>query len=127
MRLAVELIEALEITAPGQWDCGFLTLAEMESAFLVYKTLPDVDGTSRRWLWWIMQQHPRKATNMAISGRRTSRTERRFLLLEREASPDQGWLAATMPRGYSAPAVFTLFDSPEPVRLESVGLAKSGT
>ena len=46
--------------------------------------------------------------------------KRRLLLLEREASRDEGWLAAAVPRGHSAAAVRALFDLPEPVRLEPI-------
>jgi len=117
-RLAVELIEGLE-AQPGEWDRGFLTHAEMERfsqsqnlshwrrrkpVLAVVDYAAESAARLRDWLEQLAAAEP--------GGEKL-----RLLLLEREASRDQGWLASAMPRGYSAAAGLALFDPPEPVRL----------
>ena len=124
-RLAVELIEWLEETEPHQWNCGFLTLAEIErfsglqnlSQWRRRKpVLAVVDyaaGSAAKLQVWLEQ-----LTAAEVAGEKV-----RLLLLEREASLESGWLGLILARGYSAAAVRALLDPPEPVRLEAVAEA----
>src|ERR1019366_406032 len=124
-RIGVELIEWLAAAEPRQWNCGFLTREEMErfsglenlSQWRRRKpVLAVVDyaaGSAERLQGWLEQ-----LTAAAQGGEKL-----RLLLLEREANPDTGWLAAVIGRGFSAAAVRAVFDPPEPVRLEAVAEA----
>ncbi|MCX6633607.1 MAG: SIR2 family protein, partial [Acidobacteria bacterium] len=124
-RLAVELVEWLEQAEPGQWNCGFLTQAEIER-FSGLRNLSQwrrpkpvlavVDyaaGSAEKLRAWLEQ----------LSAAADGGAKLRLLLLEREASLDAGWLESMLPRGSSASAVRGLFDPPEPVRLEAVAEA----
>jgi tetratricopeptide (TPR) repeat protein len=124
-RLGVELIEWLDAAEPQQWNCGFLTQAELErfsgqqnlSQWRRRKpVLAVVDyaaGSAEKLRVWLEQ----------LSAAENGGDKFRLLLLEREASWDLGWLASMISRGYSAAAVSVLFDPPEPVRLEAVAEA----
>jgi hypothetical protein len=124
-RLAVELIEWLDSAEPQQWNCGFLTLAEIErfsglqnlSQWRRRKpVLAVVDyaaGSAERLLVWLEQ----------LAAAEHGGEKLRLLLLEREASLEAGWLASVISHGHSATAVRALLDRPEPVRLEVVAEA----
>lgn len=121
-RLAVELVEWLEQAEPGQWNCGFLTQAEIDRFSGLWNlsqwrrpkpVLAVVDyaaGSAQKLRAWLEQ----------LSAAKNGGAKLRLLLLEREASFESGWLASMIPRGSSASAVQALFDPPEPVRLEAV-------
>jgi tetratricopeptide (TPR) repeat protein len=121
-RLAVELIEWLDAAEPGQWNRGFLTQAEIERFSGLQNlsqrrrrqpVLAVVDyaaGSAGRLRDWLEQ----------LAALEDGGDKLRLLLLEREASWDNGWLASTVSRGHSAAAVCALFDPPEPMRLESI-------
>ncbi len=125
-RLAVELIESLETDAPGHWNCGFLTLQEVErfsrlenlSRWRRQKAvLAVVDyaaGFAVQLKPWLEQ-----LSAAADSGERF-----RLLLLERDASLETGWLSSMLTSGYSTSAVRALFDPPEPVHLAPVTSAE---
>jgi len=124
-RLAVELIEWLDSAEPQQWNCGFLTQAEIErfsglqnlSQWRRRKpVLAVVDyaaGSAERLLVWLEQ----------LAAAEHGGEKLRLLLLEREASLEAGWLASVISHGHSATAVRALLDPPEPVRLEAVAEA----
>jgi hypothetical protein len=115
-RLAVELLEWLEEAQAGQWNCGFLTLAEMQrfsglqnlSQWRRRKPLLavlDYAAGSAEWLRVWLEQ---------LAAADSGGEKLRLLLLERAASLDSGWLAAALSRGYSASAVRALLDRPSP-------------
>ncbi len=123
-RLALELIESLEKTAPGRWNCGFLTLTEM-GRFSGLQNLSNwnrrrpvlavVDyaaGSAKELRGWLEQ----------LAAAANGGEKLRLLLLEREASQESGWLAAARPHGYSATAVQAMFDPPDPVVLSPLAL-----
>jgi tetratricopeptide (TPR) repeat protein len=118
----VELIEWLEEAEPRQWNCGFLTQAEIERFSGLQNlsqwrrrepVLAVVDyaaGSAQRLRDWLEQ----------LAAATHGGEKLRLLLLEREASREEGWLASVISHGYSAAAVGALFDPPEPVRLEAI-------
>ena len=115
-RLASKLIESLEKTDAGRWNCGFLTLAEMERFSKlqnlsnwnrrrpVLAVVDNAAGSAKELRGWLEQ-----LASAANGGQKF-----RLLLLEREASQESGWLASARPQGYSATAVQAWFDPPEP-------------
>jgi tetratricopeptide (TPR) repeat protein len=123
-RLAIELLERLDAAQPQQWDCGFLTPAEMErfsglqnlSQWRRRKpVLAVVDyaaGSAERLRGWMEQ--------LAVEH---EGEKLRLLLLEREGGLEAGWLAAVISHGYSATTVRALLDPPEPVRLDTLAEA----
>jgi hypothetical protein len=121
-RLGVELIEWLDAAEPSQWDCGFLTHAEMER----FSTLQNLSQWRRRKPVLAVVDYAAGSAEALrvwleqLAAAKQEGEKLRLLLLEREASLDSGWLASAIARGYSAAAVRALFDPPEPVRLEAV-------
>jgi tetratricopeptide (TPR) repeat protein len=121
-RLAVELLEWIEGAEHGQWNCGFLTQAELERFSglqnlsqwqrrkPVLAVVDDAAGSAEKLRMWLEQ----------LAAAMDGREKLRLLLLEREANLDAGWLSSLISRGDSAAAVRGLFDPAEPVRLESV-------
>ena len=95
-RLAVELLEWLEAAEPGQWNCGFLTSAEMERFSKLVNlsqwrrrkpVLAVVDyaaGSVEKLRVWLEQ----------LAAAQPAGEKMRLLLLEREASRDAGWLSS---------------------------------
>ncbi|MGH9648048.1 MAG: tetratricopeptide repeat protein [Bryobacteraceae bacterium] len=114
-RLAVELLDGLD-----QWHCGFLTQAEIER----FSALQNLSRWSRRKPVLAVVDYAAGSAGMLrtwleqLSSADHGGEKLRLLLLEREASRDEGWLASTLPRGDLASAVQALFDPPEPVRLD---------
>ena len=121
-RLGVELIEWLEQTEPNQWNCGFLTAAEMER----FSGLQNLSQWPRRKpVLAVVDYAAGSAEKLGVwleqlAAAKPDGEKFRLLLVEREASFETGWLASAMARGHSAAAVQALFDPPEPVRLAAV-------
>ena len=121
-RGAIELIEWLQETQPGSWNCGFLTQAEMERFSglqnlsqwrrpkPVLAVIDYAAGAATILRTWLEQ----------LSAAAKGAAKFRLLLLEREASTDAGWLSTAIGLGYAASALRSLFDPPQPVRLEPV-------
>ena len=121
-RLAIEALDAIEATEPGRWHAGFLTTAEMERFSRqqnlaswkrrrpVFAVADYAAGSAQMLRLWLEQ-----LASAAPGGGKL-----RLLLLEREASAEQGWLSSVLPQGHAASAVRALFDPPEPIRLEKI-------
>ena len=124
-RLAVELLGWLEVAQPGQWNCGFLTQAEIER----FSALQNLSHWRRRKpVLAVVDYAAGAAASLRVWLEQLAAVENggaklRLLLLEREANLSSGWLSSTIGRGHSAAAVRGLFDPPEPVRLEVVAEA----
>ncbi len=131
-RLALELIRRLDANHPDGdgWLAGFLTGPEMRR-FAAQKNLGE-------WGW----QRPTlavvdyAATDSEPLGlwleelstnerRRRSGPPLRILLLERHASPREGWLSRLVPGGDSTAVVAELFDPPEPTYLYPLPAART--
>ncbi|MEN6536591.1 MAG: tetratricopeptide repeat protein [Bryobacteraceae bacterium] len=121
-RLAIELIEWLESAEPDRWHQGFLTTSEMER-FSRLRNLAEwkhrkpvlavVDyaaGSSEILRVWLDQ-----LASAAPDGEKL-----RLLLLEREASLEEGWLASALTQGHAASVVRGWFDPPKPLKLDKL-------
>jgi hypothetical protein len=124
-RLAVELLEWLAGAEPQQWNCGFLTPAEMER----FSGLHNLSQWGRRKpMLAVVDYAAGSAGRLRVWMEQLAAAEHegeklRLLLLEREASLEAGWLASVISYGYSAAAVRALLDPLEPVRLDTLAEA----
>lgn len=124
-RLGVELTEWLDEAEPRQWNFGFLTPEEMER----FSGLQNLSQWRRRKpVLAVVDYAAGCAEWLRVWLEQLTATEHggeklRLLLLERHASPNEGWLASVIRQGHSSAAVRALFDRREPMQLDAVAEA----
>ena len=126
-RLAVELMTRLSNEASGQWRSGFVTNREL-------RRFSDQQNLST-WGWQsptlmtvdyaATLAEPLKTCLQELSENIQNRKGKplRLLLLEREASAEEGWFRSLLDSSWSGAGVADLFDPLEPIRLQELDTA----
>ena len=123
-RLAVELMTRLSHEASGQWRSGFVTNREL-------RRFSDQQNLST-WGWQsptlvtvdyaATLAEPLKTCLQELSEniQNCNGKPLRVLLLEREASAEEGWFQSLLGSSWSGAGVADLFDPPEPIRVQKL-------